>query len=170
MSPGGRWIRADKRRLAVVPNLDYVYHKQIAGLTTDTETQAALSRCRPPRWRGSESGFLSVGPDHFPETLPTPQVWSSFADAGGHKREVEILVISQGYKMHRWCGNYNQTLSYSISGNRCCKIRHQSPPYKSHQLHSCECDGCTAQGSHPKHWISKIISKKTDAVLQYDKE
>lgn len=56
--------------LVVVPNLDYVSSVEIANLAVETERQAEVSRCRLPRWQGSDSGFLSAGPGHFPEPSP----------------------------------------------------------------------------------------------------
>lgn len=58
--------------LVVVPNRDYVvcflFSAQAAGQTFETrETLTRASRCRPPRWQGSDSGSLFAGPDRFPE-------------------------------------------------------------------------------------------------------
>lgn len=65
--------------LVVVPNRDYVVCRFVfctgcrADLAT-TETLTRASRCRPPRWPGSDSGSPSAGPDRFPEPSPAPQV------------------------------------------------------------------------------------------------
>lgn len=62
------------RSLVVVPNLDYV--SSVSGgpsLAVENERQEELFRCRLPRWQGSDSGFLSAGPGHFPEPSPAPK-------------------------------------------------------------------------------------------------
>lgn len=64
--------------LVVVPNRDYVvcflFSARVAGQAFETrETPTGVSRCRPPRWQGSDSGSPFAGPDRFPEPLPAPQ-------------------------------------------------------------------------------------------------
>lgn len=75
--------------------------------------------------------------------------------------------------MQRWCRNYDETLLYTIG-------RHQTTAKlvikpmscnKTHQLHSCELDECTASGSasqqSPRYSQKRHLYIFSDVIYGY---
>lgn len=125
----------------------------MASLAIEPEKQAEVSRCRLPQLPGSDSGFLSADPAHFPEPLPVPKAWSSSAGAESETQKWEgKLTTSDSQKMQMWNCDYDDTVAqqwrerqlhffFIITPINCEKI---------HQLSSCEFDECIAWGSNSK--------------------